>query len=81
MHAIKDVKKPGCKSLERPGETETEVDDPVRRIDPVAVAYRYHGVDQRVLQGWVGHLSAATHKRYTHLIPGHERQVLRGVFG
>jgi integrase len=39
------------------------------------------GVDQRVLQGWVGHLSAATHKRYTHLFPSREQQIIRGVFG
>ncbi len=39
------------------------------------------GVDQRVLQSWVGHLSAATHKRYTHLIPSREREILAGVFG
>ena len=39
------------------------------------------GVDQRVLQGWVGHLSAATHKRYTHLIPSREREIIAGVFG
>ena len=39
------------------------------------------GVDQRVLQGWVGHLSAATHKRYTHLIPSRERQIIESVFG
>jgi site-specific recombinase XerD len=38
-------------------------------------------VDQRVLQGWVGHLSAATHKRYTHLIPSREREIIRSVFG
>jgi site-specific recombinase XerD len=39
------------------------------------------GVDQRVLQGWVGHLSATTHKRYTHLFPSREQQIIRGVFG
>lgn len=38
-------------------------------------------VDQRVLQSWVGHLSAATHKRYTHLIPSREQQILGRVFG
>ena len=38
-------------------------------------------VDQRVLQSWVGHLSAATHKRYTHLIPSREQQIIKGVFG
>ena len=38
------------------------------------------GVDQRVLQGWVGHLSAATHKRYTHLIPSREREIIGSVF-
>ena len=39
------------------------------------------GVDQRVLQGWVGHLSAATHARYTHLIPSREQEIISGVFG
>jgi integrase len=39
------------------------------------------GVDQRVLQSWVGHLSAATHKRYTHLIPSRESEILGKVFG
>jgi site-specific recombinase XerD len=39
------------------------------------------GVDQRVLQSWVGHLSAATHKRYTHLIPSREKDILGKVFG
>jgi integrase len=39
------------------------------------------GVDQRVLQGWVGHLSAVTHKRYTHLIPSREREIIHSVFG
>jgi len=38
-------------------------------------------VDQRVLQSWVGHLSAATHKRYTHLIPSREQQIINKVFG
>lgn len=39
------------------------------------------GVDQRVLQSWVGHLSTATHKRYTHLIPSREQQIIASVFG
>lgn len=39
------------------------------------------GVDERVLRSWVGHLSAATHARYTHLIPHHEQKVLGRVFG
>ena len=39
------------------------------------------GVDQRVLQVWVGHLSAETHARYTHLIPSREHQIISGVFG
>lgn len=38
------------------------------------------GVDPRVLQAWVGHLSAATHRRYTHLIPAREQQIIQGVF-
>jgi integrase len=39
------------------------------------------GVDQRVLQGWVGHLSSNTHRRYTHLIPSKEQQIMSRVFG
>lgn len=38
-------------------------------------------VDQRVLQSWVGHLSATTHKRYTHLIPSREAEIIGRVFG
>ena len=39
------------------------------------------GVDARILKSWVGHLSEATHRRYTHLIPNRERQIIQGVFG
>ncbi len=39
------------------------------------------GVDQRMLQQWVGHLSEETHRRYLHLIPSQEQKAIAGVFG
>lgn len=38
------------------------------------------GVDQRVLQSWVGHISEETHRRYLHLIPNKEREIIGKVF-
>jgi integrase len=38
------------------------------------------GVDQRVLQSWVGHISEETHRRYLHLIPNKEREIIGRVF-
>ncbi|QEL14848.1 tyrosine-type recombinase/integrase [Limnoglobus roseus] len=38
-------------------------------------------VDQRVLQSWVGHVSAEMHSRYLHVIPNVEQQIITGVFG
>jgi integrase len=39
------------------------------------------GVDQRMLQQWVGHLSEETHRRYLHLIPSQEQKAIASVFG
>jgi integrase len=38
------------------------------------------GVDQRMLQQWVGHLSEETHRRYLHLIPSKEQHAIASVF-
>ena len=38
------------------------------------------GVDQRMLQQWVGHLSEETHRRYLHLIPSKEQDAIANVF-
>lgn len=40
-----------------------------------------HGVDQRLIQEWVGHLTAEVHKRYMHLYPSVQAEAIRGVFG
>ncbi|WP_435018391.1 site-specific integrase [Tundrisphaera sp. TA3] len=39
------------------------------------------GVDQRLIQEWVGHLTAEVHKRYMHLYPSVQSEAIRGVFG
>lgn len=39
------------------------------------------GVDQRMLQAWVGHMSERTNRRYAHLYPSTQQQALASVFG
>jgi integrase len=39
------------------------------------------GVDQRMLQEWVGHQTAAMQRRYTHLYPSAQKDALTAVFG
>jgi integrase len=39
------------------------------------------GVDQRKIDSWSGHQTDEMRKRYTHLIPGREREAMRLVFG
>lgn len=39
------------------------------------------GVDQRMIDLWVGHTTEAMRKRYTHLIPSAARSALESVFG
>ena len=38
------------------------------------------GVDQRLIDDWVGHTTEEMRKRYRHLIPSVEREVIRSVF-
>lgn len=39
------------------------------------------GVDQRVINAWVGHQTEEMVKRYRHLIPNQEQQAIQQVFG
>jgi integrase len=39
------------------------------------------GIDQRVIDSWVGHCTEEQRKRYTHLYPQVEQQAIRSVFG
>ncbi|MDR3620915.1 MAG: tyrosine-type recombinase/integrase [Paludisphaera borealis] len=39
------------------------------------------GVDQRLIQEWVGHLTAEVHKRYSHLYPSVQSEAIKSVFG
>ena len=39
------------------------------------------GVDQRVIDAWVGHTTEAMRKRYRHLFPTKEQEVIQSVFG
>lgn len=40
-----------------------------------------NNVDQRMLQEWVGHQTAAMQRRYTHLYPSAQKDALSAVFG
>ena len=39
------------------------------------------GVDQRIIDAWVGHTTDAMRRRYRHLFPSQECSVIEGVFG
>lgn len=39
------------------------------------------GIDQRLIDSWVGHTTEEMRKRYTHLYPSAERQAIQSVFG
>jgi integrase len=39
------------------------------------------GIDQRLIDDWVGHTTEEMRKRYRHLIPSVERKAIRTVFG
>jgi integrase len=39
------------------------------------------GVDQRLIDAWVGHTTEEMRRRYRHLIPGVEQQAIKSVFG
>ncbi len=77
--------------------TKDEAHDHLKRTlagSPWAVVRGYHtlrhsfisacasrGVDQRLIQEWVGHLTSEVHKRYAHLYPSVQADALRSVFG
>ena len=39
------------------------------------------GVDQRLIDAWVGHTTEEMRRRYRHLLPNQERQAIQTVFG
>jgi integrase len=39
------------------------------------------GVDQRLIDEWVGHQTEEQRKRYRHLLPSTQQQAIRSVFG
>ena len=39
------------------------------------------GVDQRMIDSWVGHQTEQMRQRYRHLFPNHEQTVIKSVFG
>jgi integrase len=39
------------------------------------------GVDQRMIDEWVGHQTEEMRKRYRHLFPDQQRRAIRSVFG
>jgi len=39
------------------------------------------GIDQRLINGWVGHQTEEMVRRYRHLIPGQQQEAIRAVFG
>ena len=39
------------------------------------------GVDQRLIDDWVGHTTEEMRRRYRHLIPSVQKQAIRSVFG
>lgn len=39
------------------------------------------GVDQRIINGWVGHQTEEMVRRYRHLIPNQQQEAIRSVFG
>ncbi|OAI40502.1 recombinase XerD [Planctomycetaceae bacterium SCGC AG-212-D15] len=39
------------------------------------------GVDQRIIDDWVGHTTEDMRRRYRHLIPSAEKEAIRSVFG
>jgi hypothetical protein len=39
------------------------------------------GIDQWLIQEWVGHLTDEVHKRYSHLYPSVQAEAIKSVFG
>ena len=40
-----------------------------------------HGVDQRIINSWVGHQTEEMVRRYRHLIPNQQQEAIQRVFG
>ena len=39
------------------------------------------GVDQRIIDAWMGHQTEAMRRRYRHLFPEQQQEAIRSVFG
>jgi integrase len=39
------------------------------------------GVDERIIDAWMGHQTKEMRERYRHLFPGQQQQAIRSVFG
>ena len=39
------------------------------------------GVDQRIIDAWMGHQTEAMRRRYSHLFPEQQQAAIRSVFG
>jgi site-specific recombinase XerD len=39
------------------------------------------GVDQRIIDAWMGHQTEAMRRRYSHLFPEQQQAAIRAVFG
>jgi hypothetical protein len=39
------------------------------------------GIDQRLIDEWMGHQTEEMRKRYRHLIPSTQKDAIRSVFG
>jgi integrase len=39
------------------------------------------GIDQRIIDAWVGHTTEDMRRRYRHLFPNSEKQAMSLVFG
>ena len=47
----------------------------------VLLQLRAKGVDQRIIDAWVGHLSPEMVRRYRHLLPDQQKSAIDLVFG
>ncbi|WZP00531.1 tyrosine-type recombinase/integrase [Isosphaeraceae bacterium EP7] len=92
MKSVRNREGPGITPL-----TPDEAHDHMKRTladSPWSVMRGYHtlrhsfisacaskGIDQRLIQEWVGHLTAEVHKRYSHLYPSVQAETIKSVFG
>jgi integrase len=92
LAAVKERERPGCGPI-----TEDEAHDHLRRSlqgSRWSVIKGWHvarhsfasncaakGVDQRLIDRWLGHTTDEMRRRYQHLIPNHEQEAIAVVFG